>query len=160
MPITLTVDTSAIVDTANIDANDVLVAIADLKLHLENVLNGVQAIERLLFSAPTNLTLATDIITPTQLVHTVAAETGTADTLKTITAQNNRLVILKADAGDTITIEHGTGNITTWSGQNLTLTGNKIAIAFCLGSQWCVLGDGGASTGLTLSDIVNVQVFS
>jgi len=158
MTITLAVDTTALVDTQNIDANDVLVAIADLKAHLENTINGVQAIERLLFVAPTILTLATDTITPTQLVHTVAAETGTADDLATITAQNHRLVILKADAGDTITIKHGTGNITTWSAQNLTLTGNKIAIAFCLGSQWCVLGDGGGA--VSQPDILQIQVFS
>lgn len=162
MTIDLTVDTSAIVDAAQIDANDVLVAIAGLEVHLENLLNGVQAIERLLFVAPTILTISTGSITPAQVVHTVAAETGTADDLATITAQNNRLLIIKADTGDTITIKHGTGNITCWAAADVTLTGNKIAILFCLGSQWCVLGDGGgaAAGGLTLSEILSVQVFS
>lgn len=160
MTIDLTVDTSAIVDAAQIDANDVLVAIADLETHLENVLNGVQAIERLLFVSPTILTLSAGAITPAQAVHSVAAETGTADDLDTLTAQNNRLVILRADTGDTITIRHAVGNITTWSAANLTLSGNRIAIAFCLGSQWCVIGDGGGAAGISLSELLTIQAFS
>jgi hypothetical protein len=152
------------VDTTQADANDTLTPITDLKTHLENALNGVQAIERLLFAAPpgTPLTIsAGGEITPAQLVHTVAANTGTSDDLDIITAQNNRLLILKAHTGHTITIRHAVSNITVLSGQNRTLSGNQIVILYCLGSQWCVLGDGGgAASGLTLSDILTVQVFS
>ena len=156
MTIDLAVDVSALVDTQQADANDVLVALANLEAHLENYLNGVQAKERTLYVAPTILTIATGVITPTQLVHAVAAETGTADELATITAQNNRRLILKADTGDTITIKHGTGNITTFSGADITLSGNKIVELFCLGSQWAVLGDGGGA-GV---DIIQIQMFS
>ncbi len=157
---TISVDTSAIVDTQNIDASDVTTPIANLKTGIENTLNGVQQIERLLFVARTILTISSGSITPTQVQHTVAAETGTVDDLDTITAQNERMIVLRADAGDTITIKNGTGNITVWSGQDITLIGNKVALLWCLGSQWCVIGDGGQAAGLTLSDILTVQVFS
>lgn len=158
---TITVDQSALVDGLNADGADVATPIGQLKQAQEDVLNGVQGIERLLFITETILTIAAGVITPTQVQHTVAAESGTADDLATITAQNNRLLVLRADTGDTITVKHGTGNITVLSGADITLSGNKILFLWCLGSQWCVIGDGGsAAYSLTYSDILLTQVFS
>lgn len=162
MTISITMDVSGIVDTETIDANDVLVALNDLKGALEDYLNGIQAQERTLYVAPTILTIASGVITPTQYVHAVAAQTGTADDLDEITAQNNRKLILKADSGDTITLKHGVDNIFSMSGEDVVLTGSALVELFCLGGVWVIIGDGGAAaaTGLTLSDILTVQVFS
>jgi hypothetical protein len=158
MTIDLDIDLSFLVDTEQVDANDVLVALNDLETALEDYLNGIQAKERTLYIAPTILTISGGVITTTLDVHTVAAESGTADDLDTITAANNKRVRLKADTGDTITIKHGTGNITTLSGQDVAISGSEIVELFCLGSQWCVIGDGGGA--VTLPDLIRIQMFS
>lgn len=57
----------------------------------------------------------------------VAAESGTADDLDTINGlSEGEEVVLRADSGDTITVKHGTGNIETDAGTDISLTGNKI----------------------------------
>ena len=101
-------------------------------------------------------TIASGAITLTQSLTTVAAESGTADDLATMTAGKGHgdLVILKADAGDTITIKHGTGNITTGGAADIALTGNQ-AIAFIFdGTNWLELGGlgGGGGSSLPVND--------
>lgn len=102
-------------------------------------LNGETAIRRLKNTAPSILTLSSDTITTTLNAHYVAAQTGTADDLSTITAANNQYVFLRADTGDTITIKHGTGNITIPGGNDIVLTGYRGALLFCENSQWSVV---------------------
>ena len=88
-------------------------------------------------------TLASDAITLTQTLTLVAAQSGTADDLATMTAGKGHgdLVILKADSGDTITIKHGTGNIQAFDGADIELSGDS-AIAFIFdGTNWCELGN-------------------
>jgi len=101
-----------------------------------DILNGVEAFERQLFTTASIKTISSGSITaPTLALHVVAAESGTADDLDTITASNNFFVVLKADAGDTITIRSGVGNISTPSGGSMILTGNRVALLWCQGSQ-------------------------
>ena len=115
---------------------------------LNDTFNGVQAFDKQLFSAP--ITLAIDvsgaIVSPTQALVNVSANSGSADNLDTIGVSNQRYVILKATNGHVITIRSGVGNITTSDGSNLILSGNIAVEAWCLGSQWAVLGQGSGGT--------------
>lgn len=105
-----------------------------------NILNGIQAADKLLFTSPATLTINAGVLAaPTQALHYVSAETGVSDTLDTIGVSNNRFIVLKATAGHTIILSNS-GNMTTLDGRNITLTGNTIVLAFCLGSQWGLIG--------------------
>jgi hypothetical protein len=93
-------------------------------------------------------TLATGAITRTASLHSIAAESGTADTLDTVSGGGEGdLLFLQADAGDTITVSHGTGNISTSSGNNLTLTGSDLLFFLYDGTNWCEVGNAEGSGG-------------
>jgi len=93
-------------------------------------INVPQIQDRLNFTTPTTLTIASGVIVPTSLSrYTVAAEGGGADTLVSITKTDApSILILQVDAGDTITIEHGTDtdDITLASGANQSFTAGEI----------------------------------
>ena len=88
---------------------------------------------------------------------TVQAQSGTADDLdtvqNTVPAALEQGVVLwfKASAGETITVKHGTGNIYTADGSDITLTGTMIAqfvVANASGHIYEVgRGGGSGSTG-------------
>jgi hypothetical protein len=73
------------------------------------------------YRAPTILTLATGVVTITQRLHIIAAETGTTDDIDTILIGYDSVsmngytywpvLCIRADAGDTVTLKHGTGNL-------------------------------------------------
>lgn len=79
--------------------------------------------------------LSSDILTVTQSVMVVGAQTGTADDLATITlhadftlAGYQPVIYLKATTSDTITVKNGTGNIQTNTGSDISLTGEKMVM--------------------------------
>ena len=91
----------------------------------------------LALGASTILTISGGVVTVTKSYHVIAAQSGTADDLDTITAAADRtFLVLKADTGDTITIKHGTGNIATWNARDITLTGTDHIMLFWDGTQW------------------------
>lgn len=64
-------------------------------------------------------------VTPTTATFIIAAQSGTADDLDNVLTTNfvdGATLKVKADAGDTITLKHGTGNITTDTGLDYELT--------------------------------------
>jgi hypothetical protein len=98
---------------------------------------------------PSQLTLSSDAATVTKGYHTIAAQTGTADNLATLSGgAGNMLVLLQAKAGDTITVKHGTGNIFLNGAADFTLSGDKSLLLFYDGTNWADLGAGGGSSGL------------
>lgn len=113
----------------------------------------------------TILTLASGAITPTQMYHAVAAESGTADDLTTINTSGytqlsdasntyRPVLVLQADTGDTITVKHGSGNITLNGGVDIALSGDKQLLLFYNGTNWSDVAAGGGSGSTTL-DVVN-----
>lgn len=105
-------------------------------------------------------TIATGAITITQTYHAVAAESGTADDLATINIDASLattdgantfrpFVILRADTGDTITVKHGTGNISLNGAADFELSGNKQLLLLFDGTNWTDLGAGGGSSSST-----------
>ncbi len=101
--------------------------------------------------ASTILTLSTDAVTVTGPYHIIAAQSGTADDLATITASDDRtLLVIQADTGDTITVKDGTGNIQLNGGADFSLTGDATLLLFFDGTNWADLGaGGGAGSGAT-----------
>lgn len=102
-------------------------------------LRGNDPFARMIFAPPTQLAItAGALATPTQALHTVAAETGVSDELNSIPASNGRFVILKAAVGHTIIINHAVGNIYTTTTNTFTLTGNRVAMLWCIGGNWSI----------------------
>ena len=97
--------------------------------------NGAQNIGTLNLNDATILTIATAIITAVQSYHTVAAETGTTDTLSTVNGDTaGDILVLKADAGDTITVDNA-DNILL-AGGTMALTANDTITLISDGTNW------------------------
>jgi len=115
----------------------------------------------------TVLTIATGAVTATKMLHTIAAETGTADDLATITAGHSDLsaagntyrplLIIKADTGDTITLKHGTGNIQLGSGADYALTGDRLISFFYDGTNWIEVSSSSVSATALANSLVNIN---
>lgn len=78
----------------------------------------------------TEITIAAGVAAVTQALHTVAAESGTADDLDTLNVSISGVttpfvIILRAAAGDTITVKHSTGNIELNGAADYALSGDK-----------------------------------
>ena len=90
----------------------------------------------------TSLTIASGVVTVAQMKHVIAAETGTADDLDTITVDSTigsgyqGIVILRADTGDTITLKHGTGNIALPGSIDVSLSGQAVLMLVYNGTNW------------------------
>lgn len=90
------------------------------------------------------LTLAAGVLAITLDYHIVAAQAGVADDLDTINGgTNDQILVLQADAGDTITIKDGTGNIELNGGADFDLVGDKTIMLFYDGTNWSDIGAGG-----------------
>ena len=86
------------------------------------------------------LTLSTDAVTATKSYHIIAAESGTTDNCATISgAAAGDIIIISADAGDTITIKDGTGNIKC--GADRAMVGNDGDVMHLVydGSNWLMV---------------------
>lgn len=155
------IDISAIVNGQAIDASDVTVPFTDTVAVINDILNGEQAFDQILFEDATVLTIASGSVTTTQTVHTIAAQSGTADDLDTVVADNGKFLFIRADTGDTITVKHGTGNISIIGGNDIALTGNTALMLFCLDDEWSVIGGGGAALSiLNLGDTSELTIAS
>ena len=112
--------------------------------------------------APTTatLTVSSGVITPTDSVHIVAAESGTSDDLDKLAIANTSqydLIYLFADTGDTITLKNTSspsadGQIKTVSDADETLSTTKPAILIRKGAHWYGYG-GGSASNLTTSSL-------
>lgn len=115
------------------------------------------------------LTISSGVITATQEYHVIAAETGTTDTVDTISLGYTNLSVkgntyrpclrLIADSGDTITLAHGTGNLVLPDGSDITLNDDAFVWLLWRGSAWYAMGTV-ASGGGTTADVVTVDVIS
>jgi len=112
------------------------------------------------------ITISSGVATPTDSVIVTAAESGTTDTLtlqKLALANTNQydLIYLFADAGDTITLEHGDlnadGEISTVSSSNETLSTTVPTILMRKGNYWYGYGGGVVNA---VSDIGDVTITS
>jgi len=99
------------------DNDQILIGATSLNLATNNCIN----VGTFQMNDATILTIATAIITAVQSYHTIAAETGTTDTLSTVNGDvAGDVLVLKADAGDTITVDNA---------DNILLAGGTMALA-------------------------------
>lgn len=94
----------------------------------------------------TTETISSGVISTDRNYVVIAAETGTSDDLDTITSTFDSLsvngntyyppVMFIADAGDTITIKHGTGNIDLPDDGDITLTDDNYIVLIYNGTIW------------------------
>jgi len=110
------------------------------------------------------ITISSGVATPTDSVIVTAAESGTTDTLQKLALANTNqydLIYLFADAGDTITLEHGDlnadGEISTVSSSNETLSTTVPTILMRKGNYWYGYGGGVVNA---VSDIGDVTITS
>jgi len=108
------------------------------------------------------ITISSGVATVTDSVTVVAAESSTTDTLQKLALANTNqydLIYLFADAGDTITLEHGDlnadGEISTVSGSNETLSVTTPTILIRKGNYWYGYGGGVVNA---VSDIGDVTI--
>lgn len=98
---------------------------------------------------PTTIAIATGACTITRSRHYVAAEAGTADDLDTISGgQTGQMLYLTADptGPDTITLKHGTGNITTSSAGDIAMGSDDVIVLSYDGTNWLVTDWSGTVT--------------
>lgn len=107
--------------------------------------------------AATELTISSGAVTVTQSAHKLQPESGTTDDLDTISggAAGMALILYASDAGtDTITIKHGTGNISCIGGSDISLSEGAVFLIYD-GAEWKAMGGGGGGA----TDMIEIQVF-
>jgi hypothetical protein len=104
--------------------NSAIVAVGELLLN-----SGV----KMRLSQSPNLTIASDAITLTGVVHTVLPESGTTDNLNRIIGTSGQFFVLLGSSGKTITVKHGTFNI--YCGADFTLDEFDTATFWYSGSE-------------------------
>ena len=105
-------------------------------------------------------TISSGVVTPTDSVHIIAAESGTSDDLDKLAIANTNqydLIYLFADTGDTITLKNTSnpsadGQIKTVSDADETLSTTKPTILIRKGAYWYGYG-GGSASNLTTSSL-------
>lgn len=106
---------------------------------------AIEAHKFLTLKAATELTIASGAITAVQAVHKLQPESGTTDDLVTINGMDagDILILYVSDEGtDTITIKHGTGNISCVGGDDIALSEGAV-ICYFDGTTVFVSGGGG-----------------
>lgn len=120
---------------------------------MNNIEDGIDALDDLLvemqskikLDAATELTISGGSITITQSIHKLQPESGTEDDLDTIVgvAAGDLVILYCADAGtDTITIKHGTGNISCMGEDDLELSEGGVLL-YSDGTTVYAIGGGG-----------------
>lgn len=150
MTIAVSADKSGINQTTDaVSSANMMLFANDVDNIINNILNGIQAADKLLFSAADTEQIVGGVVgVPTKALMTYSAETGTADILNTIGVSNLRFLVIKPASGHSITINGtGSGNITSADGNSVILTGDRAALLFCHNSQWGMIGSAGGTVG-------------
>lgn len=153
----LTADASPTSDDLVATVNDPGGTPASRKVTLGNIFGaGLNArFSQLALAAATELTIASGEITATQGVHKLQPESSTSDDLDTISggSEGDILLLYLTDAGtDTITLKHGTGNISVLGGGDIALS-EGVAALYYNGTAWLAVGGRGGGGGRGWVDI-------
>lgn len=151
--ITADIDVSALVDGQVADAADVLDPIVDLIGVINDFFTGDRAADQINLAAATELTIASGTITVALNMHTVDTQSdASSDDLDTINMAEGDWVFLRAAHTDrTVVLRHGTGNIATSTGENLSLDDtNKVVLAVRIGSTVHVVGASGVTAAINV----------
>jgi hypothetical protein len=138
--VSITVNTSGIVDGQNIDAADVTTPIANLKTAVEDTLNGAQGFDQINLGASSEVTIAGGAIAISRSHHRVDTEANAAsDDLDTISggAEGDVLMVRLENAARVVTVRHNTGNVHLSNARDVTLSSaNQVLRLFYTGTRW------------------------
>lgn len=118
-----------------------------LAAHPNERADEITAIENYLIQAATEVTVSGGTVVATLSRHKLQPASGTAGTVTTITGMpsNSHLTLYASDAGtDTLTFQHGTGNISCFGTTNIALS-HGFVNCFYAGTTVYVAGGGGSS---------------
>lgn len=124
---------------------------------MNNLENGINNIDDLLVSlqsklkldAATEITVSSGTLTLTQSVHKVQPESGTADDIDNLAGLSAGQfgVLFPSDNGtDTLTLKHGTGNISCIGGSDIALSEGAVIIYYD-GTTYFVIGTSAGGGG-------------
>lgn len=104
------------------------------------VQDGTVDLTLLNFTDATTLTASTGAVTATQVLHIIAAETGTADDIITISGgATGDILIVRPDSGDTLTFLDSDGNF-DFAGQDVVLDSvNERLVLEYNGTNWVIV---------------------
>jgi hypothetical protein len=161
----VTIDTSAYADGAILTEAKLDTTFAAVETVIEGILNGGQAFDSVLLNATAEaVTISGGVVTVTRAYAELNAQTGSSDDLDTITITDGKFAFLRAATGDTITLKHGTGNISCIGNADIAISGNDTVLIFSDGSQVGVIGDAGSggagitgSTGATDNRLIRAD---
>jgi hypothetical protein len=129
---------------------------ADLDTHVRDNLNFLKV--NIALDTPSELTIATGVVTKTASHHTIDTESDAAsDDLDTIAggSEGDVLFIRPANAARVVTIKHGVGNIQCNSGADITLYSGYTLLIYD-GATWWVIGVSAVKRSFTRSASVTV----
>lgn len=152
MVVDFTVDTSNIPEDGSptpLSKSHLTLPFGQIKTILDNLANGAQAFDAMKVNdTAEDVTITDGACTITQSYAQITAQGGSgSDDLDTITLANGIFAFIRAASGSTITLKHGTDNITIVGDQDIELSGNDGALIFCAGSQISVIGSTSAGGG-------------
>ena len=146
--------TTALTEVTAPIATDILYMVDDpgvtplsRKVQFANLMKAAQ--NQYFMAAATELTVAAGVITVTQAAHKLQPASGTADDLDTIsgTAEGEYFLLYVTDEGtDTITLKHGTGNLSCPGGNDVVLSDGMV---ICYSDSTTVYVTGGAPSSPT-----------
>ncbi|MBL8162451.1 MAG: hypothetical protein JNJ61_10735 [Anaerolineae bacterium] len=141
--VSLSLTLSNIVSGQNIDDTDVTVPFNELRTHLENTLNGLQAFDQQTFGSAQAVSISAGAITATKSHVVVDTEAAAAsDDLDTINGggTGSVLYLRSASAVRTVVIRHNVGNIRTPNGYNITLNNVDVFVFLMYnGTYWIAI---------------------
>ena len=110
--------------------------------------------DKVAFESAIELTISGGAITITRTAHKVAGEGGLSDELVTINGetQGDFLILFPANAGQDITLKHGTGNIVTPQATDYTIPDNGMVLLYNDGNDYRLVAGQGVSGGTTTPD--------
>lgn len=100
---------------------------------MNNIETGIDDIDTFLKEAASEITVSSGGITVTKSRHSVQPESGTSDTIDTISGMDadTFLILYVSDEGtDTLTLEHGTGNLDCPHGQDFDFSNGLLLLYY------------------------------
>lgn len=109
------------------------------------------AVDVLRLVPPSELTIAAGAVTKTKSTHVIdTQDDDPSDDLDTISGgtEGDLLAIMAAHTDRTVVVKHGTGNIQTFDGADITLDSTEqVVLLYYDGSNWLVVSGGGGGNG-------------
>ena len=108
-----------------------------LKVDRNTNVNGITTLNKLIFSKGSNLTIASDTITPTHSFHALLPQSGSSDDLDTINGGVEGQILVLMRGSGTITIKHDEDNINTIGGSDFAMnSSNDVSVLLYNGGIW------------------------